>query len=136
MPKSNRTETEQVTAFIAQLPKDTAILVNKIRQIILQAHPEMKERIKWNHPSFYYDGAMEHFDPKEYKRDIAVFNLFKNRIMLVFPNGASLEDSFKILEGQYNDGRRLLSFATLEDLQTKEMALRNLIQNAIENIKI
>ena len=56
--------------------------------------------------------------------------------MLVFPNGASLEDSLKILEGQYNDGRRLLSFATLEDLQTKEMALRNLIQNAIENIKI
>ena len=80
MPKSNQTETEQVTAFIAQLPKDTAILVNKIRQIILQAHPEMKERIKWNHPSFYYDGAMEHFDPKEYKRDIAVFNLFKNKL--------------------------------------------------------
>ena len=53
---------------------------------------------------------MKEFDPKEYKRDIIVFNLFKGRIMLVFPSGAKVKDASGLLEGDYKDGRRFIVF--------------------------
>ena len=53
---------------------------------------------------------MKEFDPKEYKRDIIVFNLFKGRIMLVFPGGAKVKDASGLLEGDYKDGRRFIVF--------------------------
>jgi len=53
----------------------------------LSTDKEIGERIKWNNPSFYYTGEMKLFDPKEHKREIIVFNLYKGRIMLVFPSG-------------------------------------------------
>ncbi len=66
----------------------------------------MGERIKWNNPSFYYTGEMKLFDPKEYKREIIVFNLYKRRILLVFPSGQKLmthQDFLKVnikMEGE------------------------------------
>ncbi|WP_130733866.1 DUF1801 domain-containing protein [Flavobacterium sp. J27] len=133
--KAIHTDNQKVSQHIQQLNTETAVIVENIRQFILQAHPEIQERIKWNHPSFYFAGKMEDFDPKEYKRDIAVFNLFKNKIILVFPNGAEIEDPSNILEGQYKDGRRLLYFSDLQDTQIKKDALQNCIKNAIDNIK-
>jgi hypothetical protein len=40
---------------------------------------------------------MKPFDPKEYKREIIVMNLFKGRIMLVFPSGAKVKDASGML---------------------------------------
>ena len=42
---------------------------------------------------------MKAFDPKEYKREIAVFNLLKGSIMLVFTSGAKVNDTSGLLEG-------------------------------------
>ncbi|MEO5681599.1 MAG: DUF1801 domain-containing protein [Chitinophagaceae bacterium] len=78
------TDTDQVTAHIKKLDPATGEIVQALRQLILSTDTAIGERIKWNNPSFYYTGEMKPFDPKEYKREIAVFNLFKNRIMLVF----------------------------------------------------
>lgn len=63
-----------------------------LREIILSTDAEISEQIKWNNPAFYYNGEMKVFNPKEHKRDIVVFNLHKNRIMLVFPSGAKVTD--------------------------------------------
>jgi len=105
MGKSKLTDNEQVTGHIQNLDKSIASTVQTIREIILNADREINEQIKWNNPSFYYNGEMKDFDPKEYKRDIAVFNLFKNRIMLVFPSGAKIEDKSGLLEGDFKDGK-------------------------------
>jgi len=79
------TDTEQVTAHIKKLEPSFGKIIETIRQIILKTDKEIGEHIKWNNPSFYYTGEMKPFDPKEYKREIIVMNLFKERIMLVFP---------------------------------------------------
>ena len=63
---------------------------------------------------------MKPFDPKEYKREIVVFNLFKNRIMLVFPSGEKIKDVSGILEGDYKDGRRLIIFKDMDDVLSKK----------------
>lgn len=72
---------------------------------------------------------MKPFDPKEYKREIAVFNLFKERIMLVFPSGAKVNNAAGLLEGDYKDGRRLIIFKNLIDVKSKEISLRNIVKD-------
>lgn len=126
--KTTLTDEEQVNAFISGLDPAVAEVVTLIRSAILSAGKTVAERIKWNNPSFYYTGEMKDFDPKEYKRDIAVFNLFKNRMMLVLPTGAGLKDETGLLEGNYTDGRRLIVFKDLADAKQKEKPLKKLIQ--------
>lgn len=129
MEKSKpKTDTDDVTEYIQKLEPELAHIVEAIRQIILSTDNEIGERIKWNNPSFYYTGDMKPFNPKEYKREIAVFNLFKGRIMLVFPSGAKVNDTSGLLEGDYKDGRRLVIFKDWTDVKSKEKALQKVIK--------
>ena len=124
----NLTDTEQVTAHIKKLDPSFGKIIETIRQIILKTDKEIGERIKWNNPSFYYTGEMKPFDPKEYKREIAVMNLFKERIMLVFPSGAKVNDKSGLLEGDYKDGRRITIFKDMKDVKSKEKLLQAVIK--------
>src|SRR5947207_7471275 len=96
--KAKLTDQEQVIEHIKKLKATVAEVVETLRQIILSTDKEIGERIKWNNPSFYYTGKMKEFDPKEYKRDLIVMNLFKGRIMLVFPSGTKVNDKSGLLE--------------------------------------
>jgi len=122
------TDEEQVTAHIQKLEPGLREIIRGLRQIILAADKEVGERIKWNNPSFYYTGEMKPFDPREYKREIIVFNLFKNRIMLVFPSGAKLNDTTGFLEGDYKDGRRIHVFKDIDEVKSKAPILQGIIQ--------
>lgn len=133
--KSISSDTEAVNAHIKMLEAPIAEVVNAVRETILNSHPEVAERIKWNNPSFYYTGEMPDFDPKEYKREIAVFNLFKNRIMLVLPSGARISDSSGILEGNFKDHRKTILFKDLEDFKKKEAPLKRIVQQWIDTIE-
>ena len=131
MAKAKLTDTEQITEHIKKLDKSIAGTVQALRQIILSTDKEIGERIKWNNPSFYYTGEMKPFDPKEYKREIIVFNLFRNRIMLVFPSGEKVNDTSGLLEGDYTDGRRITVFKDLADVKTKEQDLQKVIKKCL-----
>ncbi len=136
MTKASRpSNQQQVTAHIENLDPSLKEIVKAIRTIILETNTAIGERIKWNNPSFYYTGEMKPFDPKEYKSDIAVFNLHKNQIMLVFPTGSKVNDNTGLLEGEYKDGRRIVNFRDLKDVQSKETALRNVISEWIRLIE-
>ena len=122
-------DTEQVTEHIRKLGFELGAVIEAIRKIILSTDKEIGERIKWNNPSFYYTGEMKSFDPKEYKREIVVMNLFKGRIMLVFPSGAKVKDTSGLLEGDYKDGRRLVTLKDLNDVKAKEKTLKKIIKD-------
>lgn len=126
---------EAVTAHIQKLDPEIKATVEYIRKLILSCDKEIAERIKWNNPSFYYAGAMKDFDPKEYKRELAVFNLFRNRLMLVFPSGAKVNDQSGIMEGDYKDGRRLIIFKDLKDAKAKEKALKSIVKKWLSLIE-
>ncbi|WP_454803802.1 DUF1801 domain-containing protein [Mucilaginibacter phyllosphaerae] len=135
MPKSILPPHQQVTEHIQKLDPAIIDMVEKLRHIILDTDGQIAEQIKWNNPSFYYNGEMAAFDPKEYKRDIAVFNLHKNRVMLVFPSGAKVNDTTGLLEGDYKDGRRLAMFTDISDVEAKIVALQMVIRKWISLIK-
>lgn len=122
------TGSKAVDDHIAKMNGEIAAPVNMIRKIILGTDPEIQEHIKWNSPSFYYAGEMRSFNAKEYKRDIAVLNLHRGRLMLVFPTGESVKDVSSILEGTYTDGRRIITFNGVEDVVSKEAELQKIIR--------
>jgi hypothetical protein len=132
--KAILTEQEQVTEHISKLEPTLAEVVETLRQIILSTNKEIGERIKWNNPSFYYTGEMKEFDPKEFKRDMIVMNLFKGRIMLVFPSGEKVNDKSGLLEGNYKDGRRISTFKDLSDIKEKEKPLKKIIKDWLKLI--
>ena len=127
--KTKLTDKEQVAEHIKKLDPKLAKVVETLRQIILSTDKEIGERIKWNNPSFYYTGEMKEFNPKEYKRDMIIMNLFKGRIMLVFPGGAKVNDKSGLLDGNYKDGRRISIFKDLKDVKEKQKALQKIIKD-------
>ena len=118
----------EVERYISQLEPEIQPAIEYLRQVILSIDKEISEHIKWNSPSFYYSGEMKEFDPKEYKRDILVMNLRKNKIMCVLPTGMDIKVNTEILEGNYTDGRRIINFRNLGDIKEKETRLRETIK--------
>lgn len=119
--------TKQVDEFMDKLDHPFKAEVQMIRAIIKSVNKDVTEQIKWNAPSFSYQG--------EY---LVTFNLHeKKRIHLVFHNPEISKVKSKLLEGDYQD-RRMAYFSDTKDIQTKrkslEKALKDLIklQNKIE----
>lgn len=125
MAKSKLSESEQVTELISNLDSGVKEIVQTIRTMILATSEEIGEQVKWNSASFYYTGAMEAFDPKEYKRDIVVCNLHRGKILLVFPTGAKVKD--KLQGKDYPDGRKIITLIDLADVVAKEKDIQQVI---------
>lgn len=125
---------ETVTGYIQKMDPALAEIVEAIRQIILGADPEVGEQIKWNSPSFYYTGEMKPFNPKEYKRDLAVLNLHRGHALLIFPTGAAINDTSGLLEGDYKDGRRMVTFRDMEAVKSKEKALQEVVRAWVKQV--
>ncbi len=129
---TKRSEPEKVDAYMNGLKHPLAEVVEALRRIILKTDPEIGEEIKWNAPTFFYSGEMAPFNPKEYKRYIVVFNLFKKDcIRLVFPSGAKVDDGSGFLEGDYADGRRLALFSSMDEVRTKKAGLQQVIRKMV-----
>lgn len=50
-----------IDTFIAQFPKDTQVLLNKLRLTIQEAAPEATETICYGIPTFVFHGNLVHF---------------------------------------------------------------------------
>ena len=125
---SKLSDKDQVTEHIKKLDPSIAKIIEYIREIVLKIDKEIGECIKWNNPCFYYPGEMKPYNPKEYKREIIVFNLYKGRIMLVFPSGAKINDQTGFHTGEYKDGRRIVIFEDMADVKSKEKILQAVVK--------
>lgn len=74
---------------------------------------------------------MKPFKPKEYKRSSAVFNLYRRDcVRLVFPSEAKIRDNPRDCpEGDYADGRRLASFSSIGNVNSKRLGLQAAIRS-------
>src|SRR5690606_2067111 len=85
-----KNDVEKVNEFIDKLTHPLKNEIQILRKIIKNANSKIRERIKWNAPSYYYG-----------KYDFGAFNLRGNKrvhLVLVFPNGI-VEDPTGLLEG-------------------------------------
>ena len=136
MAKANSKNDEALVAeYYKKLNHPLTDVVAALREIVLSAHPEIGEQIKWNSPSFYFTGTMKPFDPKEYKRDLVVFNLHKKDfVLLVFPTGGKVPDQSGLLEGKFTDGRKIAKFANLEEVKKRAADLKSVVKTWVQLI--
>jgi hypothetical protein len=124
-----------VDELIAQLEESTAAIVRSLRATLMALAPEVQEQIKWNSPSYSFTGELPPFNPKEYKRDIVVFNLHRrDGVLLVFPTGARIVDGSGLLTGNYADGRRLAHFPDLATAEARAADLQAVVRDWISRV--
>jgi len=123
-----------VTAYLQKLEPSLAKLTEDIRKVILSTDKQIGEQIKWNSPAFFFTGEMKPFDAKEYKRDLIVIHLRKGFALLVFPTGARIKDTHGILEGDYKDGRRMLTLKSSDDVKARSKALQAVIKDWLKRV--
>jgi hypothetical protein len=128
-------ETEKVNEFMAELNYPLIDVIQYLRKYILSIDETIGEGIFYNAPVFFYTGKMEPSNPKEYKRYIVGSNLFKkDTLRMIFLRGASVSDPTGILEGDYKDGRRLISFKSIEDVKKVEIELKKIIIQLLKSM--
>lgn len=109
-----------VDEFMADLIHPFKAEVHAVREIILGVRPGITEQVKWNAPSFSYKGYL------------ATFSLHRREYaLLIFHDGAILDDQDGLLEGDYPD-RRMTYFHSLEDVAAKRTRLEAAVREWIE----
>jgi len=136
IPNTKLSESREVDAYMKRLKHPLSEVVEALRQIILKTDSTIGEEIKWNAPAFFFTGPMRPFNPKEYRRYLVVFNLFKKDcIRLVFWGGAKVKDTSGFLEGDYADGRRLAMFSDMQEVKSKQKLLQNALRLQLRHLE-
>lgn len=126
-------EPQKVDEYMENLKHPLFDLSQYLRTFILSVDKNIGEGIYWNVPTFYFTGKMKPFEPKEYRRFIVNFNFYKHDILrIIFLKGADVTDKTGLLEGDYKDGRRIVSFKSIDDLKSKEKELKSIISQVIK----
>ena len=121
MKKSAANQTEQVDEFMDTLDHPFKAEVQMVREIIKNVNKDITEQIKWNAPSFSYNGE-----------SLVTFNLWeKERIHLVFHNPMISKVKSKLLEGDY-EHRRMAYFEDKQDIDAKKATLEKVLKDLIK----
>lgn len=108
-----------VDDFMRDLDHPLKAEVQAVREIIQGVSPAITEEIKWNAPTFSYQGYL------------VTFNLHAtDRVHLVFHNGVILPDPTGLLEGDYKD-RRMAYLQDMDDVEAKKAALQDVVRSWI-----
>jgi hypothetical protein len=125
--KNNTTklsDEEKVTAFMAALDHPLKTEIDAVRAIIKNTDDGIKERIKWNAPSYYFNNE-----------DMVTFHVRPTKhVHLVFHHPAIVKIKSAMLEGDYKD-RRMAYFTDMEAIQSKTTELENIMKELVTMIK-
>lgn len=114
-----------VTSFMLKLEHSRKVEINRVRNIILRAQPELVEKIKWNAPSF----GLENEDRTTFRLEPG------DKVDLIFhrgskpksPGGFNFVDDTGLLKFLAPD-RALLIFADPADVEAKAEDLKRLVR--------
>jgi len=115
---NNKRTDEKVDQFIGDLPHDIKNITSALREIILNASPELKEEFKWSMPNYSHNGF------------VCYLQTSKNHVNLGFHKGNELQDKDKnnLLQGTGKTMRHI-RIKRKEDIQLETFT--SLIQEAV-----
>ena len=113
--------TDKVDEFLENLSHPLKAEIEAVRSIIKGVNKNINEEIKWNAPSFNYQGKY-----------LVTFNLRDaQRIHLVFHNPHIPKVKSELLEGDYAD-RRMMYLADMRDVKKKKPMLEKILKDLIK----
>jgi hypothetical protein len=96
----------EVDVWMSRYNNPMRDVVQRVRQILLQSDERLTECIKWQTPTFVYEGFLASFYPKS-----------ESMTTLVFHSGRSIPGNFPHLEGAGKEGMamHIVSIAEAEE---------------------
>lgn len=94
--------------------------IQRVREIILNTHPDIEETIKWSSPTFMYKGNMASY-----------FMNAKKHVSLMFHKGVLIQDETGLLQGSAKEGRTA-KFSNMADIEKKKANLETVVRAWIE----
>jgi uncharacterized protein YdhG (YjbR/CyaY superfamily) len=117
--KPKQTDAEHVERFMHDLEHPLKAEIEAVREIIKNTDEKIRERIKWNAPSYYTTADLLTFNPR-----------LTTRVHLIFHNIAIVDVKSDLLEGIYKD-RRMTYFDDMADVIAKKPELVRVLQELI-----
>ena len=117
-PKDERTPSEHITNYIAELSDWRGELLARLRKLVHEAAPDLREEWKWDTPVWSQKG------------NVLAISAFKDHVKLNFFKGAFLDDP----DGLFNaglDAKATRAIDLNEGDNIDESALKELIRAAI-----
>ncbi len=105
-----------VDAWFERYENPMKPVVQRIREIVLEADPRISETIKWQAPTFTYKGNLASFYPKS-----------KQHASLMFHQGAQIPGEHPRLEGSGNTSR-VMKIGSLEEAEAVRPELEALVR--------
>jgi hypothetical protein len=120
---------EAVDALMKSLRHPAEELIEALRAVIVQAHPSIREGVKWNAPSFR---TSEYFATTNLrtKGGVGLVLHFGAKVRSVAANSESIRDPQKLLEWVAKD-RATANFADMNDLVSKKKAFQAVLRQWI-----
>ncbi len=87
-----------------------------VRTIILETDPRVDETIKWQTPTFTYEGNIASFNSRS-----------KGHVSLLFHTGAAIPGTHPLLGGG-GDTARYISFASIDEVRAARKGLQDVIR--------
>jgi uncharacterized protein YdhG (YjbR/CyaY superfamily) len=106
----------EVDKWLAGYDNPMKPVVEAVRRVILEADSRIEECIKWQAPTFNYNGNLASFYPRS-----------KQHASLMFHQGAKIPGKFPSLEGS-GDTSRTMKFADLADVRAKKRELESIVR--------
>ena len=110
----------KVDAYLAEKDHPLHAEIQRVREIILSAHPSIEETIKWSSPTFMYKGNMASY-----------FMNAKKHVSLMFHKGAAINDTRGLLQGDGKEARTA-KFSNMEDIEAKKDNLISVVLAWVE----
>lgn len=110
---------EAVRKFMDELSHPLKKEIVALRKLIMTADKRLKERIKWNAPSYYSNTDIVTFNPRDQKR-----------VHLIFHHKEIDSVSSPFFEGDYK-GRKMLFLDNMEDLKKKSGEITALLKKIV-----
>lgn len=120
--KAKPSDEELVADWMQQLEHPLKAEIDKVRTIIKQSNSSIKERIKWNAPSYYST------------EDIVTFNhRATQHVHLIFHHPSIVKIKSVLLEGDYKD-RRMVYLPDMKAINQNKKELQRIIQESVQLI--
>lgn len=116
------TDKEIVDSYMLKLKHPLKDEIEAVRKIIRSADKGIKERIKWNAPSYYCPEDMVTFNPRN-----------QMAVHLVFHHPDIVKVRSPLLLGEYKD-RRMMYFKDMKEIRQNKKALQAIMQELIRRI--
>jgi uncharacterized protein YdhG (YjbR/CyaY superfamily) len=106
----------EVDAWFERYDNPMKPVVQRVREIVLEADPRVDECIKWQAPTFTYKGNLASFYPKS-----------RAHASLMFHLGARIPGTFARLEGT-GDTSRVMKIDTLDEAESARPELESIVR--------